>query len=341
MMLAVNGIVLAVLAAVLFGAGTPAAKLLLAGIPPQVLAGLLYLGAGLGLAIVRQARRTRRSGLARRGDLPWLAAAILSGGVLGPVLLMEGLSRTPATGASLLLNLEGVWTTVLAALLFREHVGRHVAAGMALIVVGSAALSWQGTFAWGGAGGPALIAAACLCWGVDNNVTRRISGGDALMIGAAKGLVAGVVNLALGLTFSAGSLAWAHAPAALAVGFVSYGLSLWLFILALRALGAARTAAWFGLAPFIGAVASAAVFREPPTPALLAAGATMAGGAWLLLSERHGHRHAHEPLSHLHPHVHDAHHRHVHRPGESRGEPHVHRHAHPHRPDLHHRHAHG
>ncbi len=300
-----NGIVLALAAAALFGAGTPAAKALLAGFPPQTLAGLLYLGAGAGLAIIRVAAGARRVETGRsldRRDLPWLAGAIATGGMLGPLLLMLGLSRTPAAGASLLLNMEAVWTGLLAALLFGERVTGRVWAGMGLIWVASAALSWEGRLAWGGAAGPLLVALAALCWGADNNLTRRIAGGDALLLAALKGLVAGAVNTGLGLWWSGGRLDTARILPALALGFLSYGLSLWLYILALRALGAARTAAWFGLAPFAGAVVAVAVWREPVTAGLVTAAAGMAGGAWLLLGERHRHAHAHGRLVHRHPH---------------------------------------
>jgi drug/metabolite transporter (DMT)-like permease len=352
----------ALLSALLFGLSAPLAKGLLAGAPPQLLAGLLYLGSGGGLLVVWLWRRgTLRRGPAgpagaataevplARADLPWLAGATLCGGVLAPLLLLLGLARTPASTTSLLLNLEGVFTAVIAWTLFREHAHRRIVAGMGLIVLGGLVMSWVGRAGWTGAAGPLAVAGACLCWGIDNNLTQRVAAGDPVQVAGLKGLVAGTVNVAIGLLLG-GRLAGAFTTAgALALGFVSYGLSLVLFILALRQLGTARTGAYFSTAPFIGAAASVLLRGEPVTGGLLAGGALMALGVWLHLTERHEHFHMHEATTHSHRHVHDAHHRHEHAPGtEAEGaEPHAHEHthgalghAHPHYPDLHHRHGH-
>lgn len=259
-----RAVLLALLSAALFGVSTPAAKALLGTIDPVVLAGLLYCGAGLGTAVLRRAIRLRRRAATSetplvRADLPWLAAAILAGGVAGPLLLMIGLARTDAASASLLLTLEGVATALLAWFAFHEHFDRRIAIGMACLVAGAAALAWSGQPSLGGLLGPAAIVGACIAWGLDNNLTRKVSLADPLQIVELKGLVAGPVNLALGL-WAGGSL-FALTPIAMAgaVGFLGYGVSLALFVHALRHLGTARTGAYFSTAPFLGAIAAVLV----------------------------------------------------------------------------------
>lgn len=344
-----SGVGMALLAAALFGASTPLAKGLLQGTSPQLLAGLLYLGSGLGLWLVwrfQRGRSQREAALSRR-DLPWLAGAIALGGVLGPVLLMFGLLLIPASTASLLLNLEGVFTSLIAWAVFREHVPFRIALGMAAIVAGGAVLSWDGHLAWGSIWGPLAVAGACLCWAIDNNLTQRISAGDPVQIAQLKGLVAGVVNTGLGLLLGARLPDPGPLGAALLVGFLGYGVSLVCFVLALRALGTARTGAYFSLAPFIGAALGLVLYREPMTPLFLMAAALMTLGLWLHLSERHAHWHEHEQLEHTHAHLHDEHHHHAHGSGDPTGEPHTHphrhgrlAHSHPHYPDIHHGHRH-
>ena len=343
-----TGILFALLSAALFGASTPFAKLFLGSVDPWMMAGLLYLGAGIGLAAIHCSRGAFKLAAVeaplRRADLPWLAAVVAAGGVAGPVLLMFGLARTGAAGASLLLNLEGLATMGIAWVLFRENVDRRLLLGAFAILGGAVLLAWQGHASF--QLGALLIAGACLCWGIDNNLTRRLSSADPVAIAMLKGLVAGAVNLLLALANGA-SL---PAPAALlgigAIGFLGYGVSLALFVLALRSLGAARTSAYFSLAPFIGAVLAIPMLGEPLSARLLLAGALMALGLWLHLAERHEHDHAHPALEHEHRHVHDHHHRHD--AGAPPGEPHAHWHRHqplvhrhPHYPDLHHRHGHG
>jgi drug/metabolite transporter (DMT)-like permease len=343
-----SGVGAALLAALLFGLSTPLAKLLLGTLPPLLLAGLLYLGSGVGLSALRLARRARGArpaGLAGP-DLPWLAGAVFFGGMLGPTLLMIGLQRTPASASALLLNLEGVFTALLAWFVFKENFDRRIAFGMGLIVAGGVVLARQGTAGLTLPGGALAVAGACLCWAIDNNLTQKVSTADPLQIASLKGLVAGVVNTALGLTSSPVPAA-SVASGAMLLGLVGYGLSLALFVIALRHLGTARTGAYFSLAPFMGAILAITLLREPLTPLLLVAGALMGAGTWLHLSERHEHEHEHEPLDHTHSHVHDEHHRHEHQPGTDVREPHAHRHVHerlvhrhPHYPDIHHRHGH-
>lgn len=343
------GILLALASAVLFGASTPFAKLLLGRVDPWLLAGLLYLGAGTGLALVHLARGLLRLPAAeaplRRPDLPWLAAVVAAGGVVGPVLLMLGLARTDAAGASLLLNLESLATLGIAWVVFKENVDRRLLLGAVAILAGAALLSWQGGTAPDA--GALLVVAACLAWGIDNNLTRRLSAADPVRIAMLKGLAAGSVNLALALARDATLPDGAALLAAGLVGFLGYGVSLALFVAALRHLGTARTGAYFALAPFIGAVLAVLLLDEPLTLRLLLAGGMMGLGLWLHLTERHEHEHAHDAMAHEHRHVHDAHHAHAHGPDDPPGEPHSHwhRHAplvhrHPHYPDLHHRHSH-
>jgi drug/metabolite transporter (DMT)-like permease len=342
------GPALALGAALLFGCSTPLAKLLLGDLSPLLLAGLLYAGSGLGLWLVRLVSPPgAREAPLRRADLPWLAGAVALGGIAGPVLLLSGLRATPAAVASLLLNLEGVFTALLAWFVFRENFDRRIALGMLLIVAGGAVLSWQRGPTAVPPLGIAAIAAACLCWALDNNFTQRISGGDPLQIAAIKGSVAGAVNLAAALAAGALLPQARVAGAALLVGLLGYGVSLVLFVLALRQLGTARTGAYFSLAPFFGAASSLALLGERVEGQVLVAAALMGFGVWLHLTERHGHDHTHEPHEHAHRHVHDEHHLHDHPRGTPSGELHTHSHvherlthAHPHYPDIHHRHRH-
>jgi drug/metabolite transporter (DMT)-like permease len=347
-----TGIYCALAGAALFGASTPIAKLLVGEIQPLVLAGLLYAGSGVGLGlwmVVRSLRRNRAGHSYPRfaaGDYKWLAGAVLAGGIVGPVLLMFGLAATPASTASLLLNLEGVFTAFLAWFAFRENFDRRVALGMFLIVVGGALLSLQPgdvALSWSAL----AVALACLCWAVDNNLTRRISAGDAVKIAAIKGLVAGALNLSVSMALQVPLPAAVPAGAAALVGLLGYGVSLVLFVVALRHLGAARTGAYFSTAPFIGAALSFTMPGEAPDAFFWTAAVLMASGVTLHLVERHQHLHRHEVLTHDHDHSHDEHHHHRHDFTWDGIEPHSHEHrheplshSHPHYPDIHHRHGH-
>jgi len=337
-----TGIVAALTAALLFGASTPCAKLLLGEISPWMLAGILYLGSGLGLGLLCLVR-PRGTARLNRQEGPWLIGAILAGGIAGPVLLMSGLAHTQASTASLLLNAEGVLTALLAWSLFRENAGRRVVLGMAAISVGALILSWpEGAVV---ASWPAgLILAACLCWAIDNNLTRKVSLADPVQIAAWKGLVAGASNLALALALGAPLPAWDVIAWGAGLGLFGYGLSLVAFVIGLRELGTARTGAYFSLAPFAGAALAVGVFGEPFTVPLGLAAGLMGWGLWLHLTERHDHDHSHEALDHRHAHSHDEHHQH-HDGAEPAGR-HVHQHhhaplthRHPHFPDSHHRHV--
>ena len=346
------GIVYALAAAALFGASTPLSKLLLGSVDPWLLAGLLYLGSGLGLSLwlllaSRLTGKDSNEASLKRADLPWLAGAIFFGGVVGPLLLMLGLASTPAASASLLLNLEGVLTALLAWFVFKENFDRRNALGLAFITGGGVLLSWSGDTAAEVPWGAFAIAGACLAWGIDNNLTRKVSGGNPIQIAAAKGLVAGSVNLSLALIVGSHFPGISTVLAAGAVGLLGYGVSLTFFVLALRHLGTARTGAYFSLAPFVGAAFSLMIFQEGLSILFGVAAALMGVGVWLHLTERHEHQHTHEPMEHEHSHVHDEHHQHEHSPDDPPGEPHSHTHTHEamththaHYPDIHHRHKH-
>lgn len=336
----------ALLAAALFGLSTPLSKWLLGATHPAVLAGLLYLGSGLALALVALARGTRSEAPLHGSDWGWLGGAVLLGGVAAPLALMWGLGGTTAGTASLLLNTEGLLTVLLAAALFREAVGRRVAVAMLVMLAAGAVLAWTPeagfTLSWHAL----AVVAACLGWAADNNLTRNIAHADPVRIAMIKGLVAGSVNLAIGLATGASLPEPGSLALALGAGALAYGASLVLFIVALRHLGTARTAAHFGTAPFVGAAAAVIFLGEPVTIPLVAGFVMMVIASMLVLSEQHQHQHAHPPLMHTHRHIHDEHHRHRHDEAAA-PEPHVHEHSHdalthshPHLPDLHHRHRH-
>jgi drug/metabolite transporter (DMT)-like permease len=309
-----------------------------------MLAAIFYCASGLGLGLFRVAVRRGEPSLTRR-DAPWLAGAIVAGGVGGPILMMFGLTRAGGGVASLLLTLEGVATALIAWFVFKENFDRRVAAGLAAIVTGAMVLAWEGH--GGNAVGLAAILGACVCWGIDNNLTRKIADADPVAIAMWKGLVGGPVMLALALVVGAQVPDAATVGYASLVGLFGIGASLAMFVRALRDLGAARTGAYFSTAPFVGAAGAIVLLGEPVTLRFGIAGLLMAFGVYLHLTERHAHEHEHAPTTHTHMHSHDLHHRHAHGPGDPRGEPHSHRHAHVrlrhshrHTPDAHHMHEH-
>lgn len=341
-----SGVAAGIGAAVLFGAGTPVAKLLLGQTSPWLLAGLLYTASGIGLSLWRVARRAPRVRPAR-DELGPLAGAVVFGGVLGPVLLMLGLGAMPASGASLLLNAEALFTALIAWVVFREATGARIVAGFALIAAGAVVLSWPGQAEFAGTWPTLAVLGACLCWAVDNNLTRKVARNDATWLAAVKGAVAGPVNLALAFAAGAPLPGWGSIAGAAAVGIVSYGVSLVLFISALASLGSARAGAYFAVAPFFGALLAIAL-GEPLTWTTGVAAVLMASGVVLHLTERHDHPHVHEAVTHDHWHSHDdGHHAHGHTPAVAANVRHRHRHthsevvhSHPHYPDGDHRHRH-
>jgi len=312
-------------AALLFGASTPFAKMLVGNMPPLLLAGLFYAGSGIGLVVTRLIRDGGwQSPQLKSSEWSWLLGAILFGGVLAPVALMTGLTSVSGSTASLLLNLESVLTALLAWVVFKEHTDKRMVLGMAAIVVGSVLLAMtsdgnasQAISPRGSLWGITLIAVACLCWAIDNNLTRNVSSSDALFIASSKGWVAGAVNIGLAFYWGASMPEWRMTLATMTVGFFGYGISLVLFVLALRGLGTARTGAYFSFAPFAGTALSLVLLNEPTTPLFWLATLLMAVGVWLHLTERHEHEHEHvtsdqSVIRHSHPHYPDAEHRHEH-----------------------------
>ncbi len=340
-----RGVLFALGAALLFGAGTPLAKILLNSVSPWLLAGLLYLGSGIGLTAFRLISRANPVRLTHN-EAPWFIGSVITGGVIGPVLLMFGLTGMPASGAALLLNAEGVFTVLLAWFAFKENFDRRIAFGMIAIIAGAVVLSWPGEARFAGLWPALAVLGACLAWGIDNNMTRKVSLLDATWIASVKGLIAGSVNLVLAFVLGATLPPLPNLAGALGVGFFAYGVSLVFFVVGLRHLGTARTGAYFSVAPFFGATL-AVVMGDPITLPLLLAGTLMAIGIWLHLTEHHEHRHAHEVIEHEHEHAHDSHHHHAHDVPVAPGTTHSHRHrhgplthTHTHFPDAHHKHSH-
>lgn len=344
-----RNVLFALAAAALFGASTPFAKLLVGDLSPILLAGLLYLGSGVGLGLVRLIRdRGWRASELPPGEWPWLLGAILFGGVLGPLALMLGLTSTSGSSTSLLLSLEAVLTATIAWLVFKESADKRLVCGMVAIVAGGVVLSWPSQSSnssdWAG---PVLVGIACLCWAIDNNLTRKVSASDAFFIASSKGVVAGLVNTLMAVVLDVPLPGFATIAGTMTVGLLGYGFSLVMFVLALRGLGTARTGAYFSTAPFIGAAVALLMLGEPTGPAFWLAAALMGVGVWLHLTEIHDHMHDHEPMEHTHSHSHDAHHQHTHDFEWTGDKAHVHAHTHGilhhhhrHFPDIHHRHGH-
>jgi drug/metabolite transporter (DMT)-like permease len=336
----------ALLAAIFFGASAPIAKLLLGNIAPIFLAALLYLGSGTGISLVKLTQRMRSKEVEasiKPPDIKWLAGAIISGGIAAPIILMISLQNTPASTASLLLNFEGVGTTLIALLFFKEAVSRRAWIAILVITLASIFLSTNFGSSWGMSLGAFGVVFACVLWGVDNNFTRNISGKDPLAIVAWKGLVAGMFSFFLAMFLGNSFPSVTTVLYTLILGFVSYGLSTMLFIRSMRGLGAARTSALYGTAPLAGVLLSIYIFRELPSSLFIIAAILMIGGALLLINEHHAHSHVHTALFHEHSHKRDdpAH-------GHDKEEGvHSHEHEHPaeehkhdHMPDIHHRHGH-
>jgi drug/metabolite transporter (DMT)-like permease len=342
-----KGAVLGLLAAALFGVSAPVSKCLLAEVSPQVLAGLLYLGAGIGLALYRTVRPSNAEARLRRSDAGTLAAIIALGGAIGPVLMLLGLRRMSAVAGSLLLNLEAPLTILVALIVFREHLGKRELLSVALILSAAVVLGVAPGPLGADLLGTLSIAGACLCWALDNNLTQRLTLRDPLAIVRLKALSAGALNLAIGVGLGGGFPVLRVVSVALVLGTLSYGLSVLLDAYALRLLGAAREAAYFATGPFIGAIASTVVVGERIHGLDALSMGVMALGVLILVRERHGHLHTHEDLEHDHVHAHDEHHQHEHGADDPPGEPHAHAHMHAplahdhaHVSDLHHRHEH-
>jgi len=331
----------------LFGASAPLAKGLLVGVNPWLLAGLLYLGSGVGLSVYRMVRQPPPVEL-QLGERCWLAGAIVAGGIIGPVLLMFGLSAMPASAVALLLNAEAVFTALLAWFAFKENVDRRIALGMTTIVGGAVVLSWPDEVRFANLWPALAVLGACLAWSIDNNLTRKVSLSDATWIAAVKGMVAGTLNLILAFAQGATLPPLPNVALAMMLGLLAYGVSLVWFIIGLRHLGTARTGAYFSVAPFFGAALAVPWLGETVTTRFVTAGALMALGVWLHVTEQHCHEHSHEAMEHEHEHGHDEHHQHEHKEPVWLGTKHRHWHrhtpvihSHRHFPDAHHRHTHG
>ncbi|HEY8269382.1 MAG TPA: DMT family transporter [Pseudobdellovibrionaceae bacterium] len=345
----IHQIMPALFAATLFGASTPLAKVLIGEMDSWILAGILYFGSGIGLLAISAVQSLKAKSLPvfpNKKDFFWLMGATFFGGILGPVFLMKGLSLTTASTSSLLLNMEGVLTSCIAWIVFKEHYDRRIVLGMMAIIMGGMILSWSSAGEFSLSSGSFFILGACLCWGIDNNLTRMVSANDAVLITTLKSVVAGSTNLILALSLgrslpAAGPLAWGAL-----LGFLGYGLSIVCFVLSLRAIGTSRTGAYFSAAPFVGATLSLFLFKNELSLQFILAAGFMGWGLWLHVTEIHNHEHEHEPLYHSHEHTHDdEHHQHEHLPAESFGKKHTHyhqhekmRHQHSHFPDIHHRH---
>lgn len=341
-----------ILSASLFGISTPLAKLLVRDIPPMALAGLLYLGAFIGLSLYPILRKTtthsnKKAAPLERKDFPWLIGAIITGGIIGPISIMTGLTLISGFSASLLLNLEGLATTIIAVFFFKENVGKRLWLALVSMTIAGVLLAWdtgQGKF---NILGPLLIIFAMVCWGMDNNLTRNISHKDPIQIAKIKGLVAGTMSFSLALILGMKISLDFTIVFALLLGSFSYGVSLVFFIKALEGLGSSRTGAFFSFAPFIGAISSLIILREWIGWTMFPATGFMIIGLWLIISERHLHLHHHKAITHTHPHNHSDMH-HLHGQSGTFHEAHTHEHTHielahthVHWPDTHHRHEHG
>ena len=333
----------ALLAALFFGASAPLSKLFLVDVPPVLMAAFLYLGSGTGISLVKLSQRlasSQKEAGIKPPDVKWLAGAIVSGGILAPIVLMISLKNTPASTASLLLNFEGVGTTLIALFFFRESISRRALTAIFVITLASIFLSTDFKSGFGFSLGALGVILACVLWGVDNNFTRNISAKDPLTIVAWKGLVAGTFSLFFGIFLGQQLPSLAAILSILLLGFISYGLSTMLFIYSMRGLGAARTSALYGTAPLAGVLLSFIIFREPITVLFIFAAALMAAGALSLANEEHAHFHIHMPVVHEHRHTHDESHEHDENDiTHSHEHEHLHtEHEHGHMPDIHHRH---
>jgi drug/metabolite transporter (DMT)-like permease len=345
-------LIYAIVSAVLFGVSSPFAKLLLGDVSPVALAGLLYLGAFLGLSFYSLVTRKKTGTLENKSmrlekrDWPWLLGATLAGGIIAPISLMLGLNLISGFSASLLLNLEGLCTAIIAVIVFKENAGKNLWLALLCMTIAGVILSWdtgQGKFH---ILGPLLVVLATFCWGIDNNLTRQISEKNPVQITAVKGLLAGAVSLSFAAILKIKISFDFTILYALLLGSFSYGISLVFFIKALKGLGASRTGAFFSIGPFAGALISLFIFKNSNEWIMIPAFLFMAAGIWFIFIERHFHAHVHHAITHTHTHRHnDMHHNHEH-PQIIKGA-HTHEHTHPefthahvHWPDTHHRHAH-
>lgn len=340
---------MAILAAALFGISSPASKLLLVKIPPTLMASLLYLGAGFGMAAINIVKRLgkgdRVEASMTKKEWPYIAGMVLLD-IAAPICLMIGLTMTTSSNASLLNNFEIVSTSLIALLIFKEAIGKRMWIAIALITLSSIILSVEDFSSLTFSTGSIFVILACLCWGFENNCTRMLSLKDPRQIVIVKGFGSGVGSLIIALFLKQQSANLFYLGMALLLGFVAYGLSIYFYIIAQRELGAARTSAYYAVAPFIGVLMAVIIFGQQLTASFIIALVIMIIGAYLAGVEHHRHSHVHEEITHEHRHSHtDSHHLHVHDHAVAGEHSHVHthekiEHVHKHTPDMHHTHAH-
>ncbi len=274
----------AVLAAALYALNSPISKLLLGKIPPTIMAALLYLGAGIGLSIVRLVQRGMGKGQKEkpltRKDLPYTIGMVVLD-IAAPIFLMIGLTGTTAANASLLNNFEIVATSVIALCIFKETISKRLWGAIVLVTISSLVLSVEDISSFSFSFGSIFVLLACVCWGLENNCTRMISNKDPLQIVVIKGFGSGIGSFVIALVLGEHFSNWGYIVCALLLGFVAYGLSIFFYIYAQRYLGAAKTSAYYALAPFIGAALSLLIFREIPTISFVAALLIMIAGTYL------------------------------------------------------------
>ncbi|MBK1812243.1 DMT family transporter [Clostridium sp. YIM B02505] len=346
-------VIMALVASILFGASAPITKILLGQIEPVALAAFLYLGSGIGLVVFQLVSLLiNRQGISeaplKKKDLKWLLGAIIAGGVIAPIILLSSLKITPASTASLLLNFESVATTIIAILFFKESAGKQILSAVVLLTLASIILSWDFKNQWGVSIGSLGVVLACFCWGIDNNFTRNISAKNPFTIVTMKGIVAGSFSLVLAKLLNNRIPEFRLVIIAMIIGFFCYGVSIVLFVFAMRHIGSTRTSALFGTAPFIGSILSFILLGDTPNIMFFIALPIMIIGTVFLLREEHQHMHKHEAIEHEHRHNHnDEHHDHEHIDGSiiSGNHSHLHsheliEHIHSHSPDIHHRHVH-
>lgn len=283
------GILLAILAAALYAVNSPFSKLLLDYMPPTLMAGLLYIGAGLGMGVIALVRRVRKTNDAEkkitRADLPYTVAMIVLD-IAAPIFLLLGLSYTTAANASLLNNFEIVATALIALMIFKERISPRLWVGILFVTASCALLSFEDISSLDFSLGSLFILLACICWGVENNCTRRLSDKDPLEIVLLKGIFSGLGSVIIGLCLGERFGRLWSVIAVLAVGFVAYGLSIFFYVYAQRMLGAARTSAYYAIAPFIGTLLSLVIFRDMPHYTYFIALGLMVVGAWLCSSDK-------------------------------------------------------
>lgn len=339
----------AILAAALFGMSAPFSKLLLQELSPYLMSSLLYLGAGLGMLLVYILRfrfqKEHKEAKLSREELPYVVMMILLD-IAAPIFLMLGLLSTTSSTASLLNNFEIVATSIIALIVFREAIGKRLWLSICLITMSSVILSVTDIGNLSFSLGSVLVLLACLCWGLENNCTRKLSIKDPMQIVIIKGIFSGLGALLIAYFSRTITINLPYILMALLLGFFAYGMSIFFYVSAQRHLGAARTSTYYAVAPFIGVGISLLVFKEPITPSFITASIVMLTGTYFAVVEKHEHIHTHEFLQHEHRHSHeDGHHNHTHPDCTHKEHTHVHihenlEHVHRHKPDIHHAHQH-